>query len=218
MSQDDNTSIVPSVASTAASSMSSVTFSATGGRNTVTGGRTAEVPQLKVLKAPEEGGTKKEYEDFLERICNHVTITWNHGTDIGTLIKTNKKPMLSPPADLTASEEKSRFKVRKWELQVDKHLTRLEYLEENCNALFSLVTDTVSKITKAKLKSKQGYVKAEQSGDAEWLLETLEDIMLNFEDITPKALAMDDHIERIIKLRQGTLSNEDYIKVLQKGN
>ena len=126
MSQDDNTSIVPSVASTAASSMSSVTFSAAGGRNTVTGGRTAEVPQLIVLKAPEEGGTKKEYEDFLERICNHVTITWNHGTDIGTLIKTNKKPMLSPPADLTASEEKSRFKVRKWELQVDKHLTRLE--------------------------------------------------------------------------------------------
>ena len=109
--------------------MSSVTFSATGGRNTITGGRTAEVPQLKVLKSPEEGGTKKEYEEFLERISNHVTITWNHGTDIATLIKNNKKPTLLPPADLTANEEKSMFKVRKWELQVDKHLTRLEYLE-----------------------------------------------------------------------------------------
>ena len=99
MSQDDNTSIVPSVASTAALSMSSVTFSATGGRNTVTGGRTAEVPQLKVLKAPEEGGTKKEYEDFLEKIINHVTITWSHGKDIAGVIKETQMPAFIEPTE-----------------------------------------------------------------------------------------------------------------------
>ena len=32
------------------------------------------VRNLKILSAPEEGGTKKEYEDFLEKIQSHVTI------------------------------------------------------------------------------------------------------------------------------------------------
>ena len=27
---------------------------------------------LKVLKCPEEGGTKKDYDDFLEKLENHV--------------------------------------------------------------------------------------------------------------------------------------------------
>ena len=49
-----------------------------------------------------------------------------------------------------------------------------------------------------------------------WLLENLEDIILNFEDITPKILALDDQLERIIKLQQGSQDNEDYLKLVKK--
>ena len=52
--------------------------------NTV-GARAAVVRNLKTLSAPEEGGTKKEYEDFLEKIQSHVTIGWDFGKDIGHL-------------------------------------------------------------------------------------------------------------------------------------
>ena len=39
------------------------------------GTRAAVVRNLKILKAPEEGGTKKEFDDFLEKIQNHLTIS-----------------------------------------------------------------------------------------------------------------------------------------------
>ena len=40
--------------------------------DTAAGARAATVRDLNTLKSPKEGGTKKEYEDFLEKIRNHV--------------------------------------------------------------------------------------------------------------------------------------------------
>ena len=101
-------------------------------------------------------------------------------------------------------------------MELDKFLMREEALKENCGALFSVLTSNISKITKSKLKSKNGYSKAESDYNVVWLLKELEDIMLNFEDISPKILAMDDQLERIIKLRQGNQENEDFIKLYLK--
>ena len=42
------------------------------------GARVATVKNLKALKTPEEGGTKKDYEDFLEKIHNHVMVHWTY--------------------------------------------------------------------------------------------------------------------------------------------
>ena len=69
--------------------------------------------------------------------------------------------------------------------------------------------DRVSKIINSKLKSKIGYTKADEVNDYVWLLENMEDIMINFEDVKPKTLSIDDHIERIMKLKQGESTNED---------
>ena len=54
--------------------------------NTV-GARAAVIRNLKFLSAPEVGGTKKEYEIFLEKIQSHVTIGWDFGKDVGHLLK-----------------------------------------------------------------------------------------------------------------------------------
>ena len=43
----------------------------------VSGQRVAAVRNLEVLKCPKEGGKKKEYEDFLDKIQNHAQLHGN---------------------------------------------------------------------------------------------------------------------------------------------
>ena len=40
------------------------------------GDRSTKIKNLKVLRTPEEGGTKEEYEAYLDNIKNHVSIKW----------------------------------------------------------------------------------------------------------------------------------------------
>ena len=91
--------------------------------NTV-GARAAVVRNLKILSAPEEGGTKKEYENFLDNIITHVTISWDFGKDIGHLLKNMKDPVIPEPVDMTNDEEKVKWKKRLWEQEVDRYGTR----------------------------------------------------------------------------------------------
>ena len=51
------------------------------------GARSATALILKTLKTPAKGGTKKEYEDFLEKIQTHVLINWEFGQDVAYVIK-----------------------------------------------------------------------------------------------------------------------------------
>ena len=83
-------------------------------------------------------------------------------------------------------------------------------------ALYSLINDGLSKIMKAKVRGKQGFNKAQEEKDAVWMLKTIEDITVNFEETKPKLLAIDDQMERIMKLKQGDATNEDYIKMISK--
>ena len=61
-----------------------------------------------------------------------------------------------------------------------------------------------------------GYMKANKANDAIWLLETVEDIMINFEETKPKTTSLDDQTETIMVLRQGGESNTDFIKLVNK--
>ena len=170
--------------------------------NTV-GARTAVVRNLKNLKAPEEEGTKKEYEYFLEKTQNHVTIRWDFGKDIGRLLNHTEDPNIPEPIDMTASEEAVNWKVRLWRQEVYRYGDRRAALEKNKGVLYAVLMDGVSRIIKTKLKSKTGYSKLDEANDYVWLLETLEDIMINFEEVKPKTLATDYYIKRIMKIKQG---------------
>ena len=165
------------------------------------GARTATTLNLKTLKTPAEGGTKKEYEDFLETIQTHVSINWDFGQDIAYVIKHNNIPTFTEPQDLSVSEEKQKWKVRLWNQKVDRYGQQISMLDDNMGALFSLLDDSVSKIMRAKIKSKQGYTNAESKKDAVWLLKAMEDIILNFEENKSKLLAINDQMETIMKLR-----------------
>ena len=103
-----------------------------------------------------------------------------------------------------------------WNQKVDRYGLQIATLEDNMGALYSLINDGLSKIMKAKVRGKQGFNKAQEEKDALWMLKTIEDITLNFEETKPKFLAIDDQMERIMKLKQGDATNEDYIKMVSK--
>ena len=107
--------------------------------------------------------------------------------------------------DLTAVEvvkEAVKWKVRLWSQEVDIYCNRRAALEENKGALYAVLMDEVLKIIKLKLESNTGYTKADEMNDSVWLLESLEDIMIDFEDENPKTLAIDDQMERILTIKQ----------------
>ena len=58
-----------------------------GTRTSITsvGIRATEVKNLNVLKAPEDGGTKENFENFIEKIERHVAMSWKGGKYINYL-------------------------------------------------------------------------------------------------------------------------------------
>jgi len=66
---------------------------------------------------------------------------------------------------------------------------------------------------KEKLRAKKGYSKAVEDTDLIWLLESMEDIMIMFEEIKPNIICMDDQMERIVRMKQGeNTTDEDFLK------
>ena len=65
----------------------------------------------KNLKSPEKGGSKKEFENFIEKIDNHVSINWEFGQDVAYVLKNNKLPIFKERKDLNDEDEKVKWKV-----------------------------------------------------------------------------------------------------------
>ena len=72
--------------------MESVALATGSTWNSQVGARATEIKNLKVLKAPEEGGSKKDFEEFLEITAKHTVINWDGGRDIGFLILKAENP------------------------------------------------------------------------------------------------------------------------------
>ena len=129
--------------------MSSSNVSASGN----VGSRLTDVKGLKLLKSPEEaGGTRKEYQDFLDKLENHVTMAWEEGADIGLVVSSGELPDIDMPDDTTDEEEKSKLKQRMWILKVDAYAARDAALKGNVIALYALMTTNFSKMIKSKVQ------------------------------------------------------------------
>ena len=107
------------------------------------GARASVVRNHKTLKAPEEGVTEKEYEEFLEKFQNHVTISWDFGKDIGHLFNYMEDPKIPKTTDMMVAEEGVKWKVRLWSQEVEIYGDRRIYLEGNKGALYEVFMDVV---------------------------------------------------------------------------
>ena len=197
--------------------MSSPNSNTAGSRDFSVGGRSTEIKNLKVLKTPEEGGTKKEYEEYLDKIKNHVSINWEGGWEMKELITSMKEPSFEEPKDLTDDEEKSKLKTAMWNMEVHNYVTQINLFKRNKGALFAFIMNNVSKITKGKLKSNVCFSKKETEGDLIWLLEALDDIVVKFKTVKPRFLSLDDQLERIMTMRQSErMNNHDFLNLMKK--
>ena len=90
------------------------------GANTSSGTARAasKVEGLVTLKSPEEQGTKRQYDDFLETIENHLLQGWTGGRDIGTMLKNNKALKIPEPKDLTDEQEKFKWQQVVWKTNI----------------------------------------------------------------------------------------------------
>ena len=184
----------------------------------ITGAKARGLNNLKLapLRSREERGTKKEYEEFLEKMDNHVSVNWDFGGDVAYVIKNNKEPKFEEPVDLSEENEKVKWKVMLWEQQVNRYGHRVTTLVHNLEALYSMIFEKLTKIMKAKVQSKMGFLNAGKEKGAIWLLQTIEDIVLNFEETKPIDIALDDQMEVITNLRQEKMMNEDFVKIVSK--
>ena len=62
------------------------------------------------MRSREEGGRKKEYEDFLEKVYNHVSINWDFRSDVAYVIKNSEEPKFEELVDLSEENEKVKKK------------------------------------------------------------------------------------------------------------
>ena len=170
-----------------------------------------------MLKTPEEGGTKKKYEEYLDKIKNHVSIKWEGGWEMKELITNMKEASFEEPKDLTDEEEKSKLKTAMWNMEVQNYVSQINLFKRNKGALFALIMNNVSKITKGKLKSNTCFSKKDTEGDLIWLLEALDDIVVKFKTVKPRFLSLDDQLERIMTMRQSErMNNHDFLNLMKK--
>ena len=74
----------------------------------------------------------------------------------------------------------------------------------------------MSRVIKAKKKSKKGFIKAEKEKHAIWLITSMEDMIANVEEIKAPFLAADDQMEVIMKIRKVSHKKEDFLKLMEK--
>ena len=134
--------------------------------------------------------------------------------DIAQVIKLGGQKLNIPePKDLDAKDKNVKWKVRVWEKRVDNYAERLDILEKNVKALYSLILANVSTSTRAKIVSTKGFGKADDKKDAMWLLGTIEDIMLQIVKRQLPLITVSEQNDRIATLRQKQHeTNEDFMK------
>lgn len=180
------------------------------------GYRPTTVRDLKVLKAPDEGGTKKEYDDFLTAIRRHVEAAWAYGSDISHVMKHKVDPDLGKPGEWD-NDNKSRSAEMEWKMMSNLYYGRKSALIENKKALYSLLLGNVSKLARSKVISTYGYADADESKDPLWVIETLDDIISQFDKIRDPILAIAAQCNRTLNHMQSpTDSCEDYITALDR--
>ena len=65
----------------------------------------------------------------MEKVQNHVTISWDVVKDIGHLLKHMEDMKIPEPTDMTVAKEAVKWKVRLWSQEVNRHGDRRADLE-----------------------------------------------------------------------------------------
>ena len=79
---------------------------------------------------------------------------------------------------------------------------RQDAFERNKKALYAVITNNISKVMKSKIVAAKGCLEADKKKDPTWLLEVIDNVMLKFEKVKNKTVAVGDQMEQILRMRQ----------------
>ena len=180
-------------------------------------GRSDEISGLQKLRSPEEGGVKKEYDDFMEKIENHVAIKWPQGSDIAYFVKNGEDPDMDPPKDLTEDEQKQMLKMRKWEIQAAIFFQRESILCENKKALYTVIYSNLTSTTKSRVEQNKSFPEKHRASDLLWIMSVIDDIMTDFDVAKPYMVSVHQQLRRVMTItQQRDETNDGFVRRLVK--
>ena len=143
---------------------------------------------------------KKEYDDFMEKIENHVAIKWPQGSDIAYFVKNGEDPDMDPPEDLTEDEQKQMLKMRKWEIRAAIFFQRESILCENKKALYTVIYSNLTSTTKSKVEQNKSFTQKHRTSDLSWIMSVLDDIMTDFDVAKPYMVSVHQQLRRVMTI------------------
>ena len=169
-----------------------------------------------VFECHGEGTEQKQFAKTVEELQHYANKNLKQTNDLSTLFKKLEKPTIPLPRNLDTDEMKNSLLSRIWEKEVDFYVKRKVTLEDNMQALFSIVWGQCSDAMQAKLTGLSTYESIEEECDCAKLLKEIKGITFKFEAQRNPYFALDDAMIKYFTYYQmpGD-SNAEHLKTFQ---
>ena len=92
-----------------------------------------------VYQLPKESENKKQFTETTEVLERYVSKKMKHSSDLKDLFKKLTNPTIEEPEEPTNQEEKSKTKMKIWEIKVKVYIERENTLQDNLLAVYAIM-------------------------------------------------------------------------------
>jgi hypothetical protein len=160
------------------------------------------------------------FVNTLKRISEYIGAHYKHGGDIrssilqGTTITLTipTVPVFADPIAPTVAEQTLQLIFKG---KIDAYIKRETMLQDNIQKAYSLILGQCTDLLQSKLKQQAQWAAISSSQDAIELIGLIKTITFKFEDQKFLPLALYQSKANLYSLRQGNMSNHDYLQRFQ---
>ena len=158
-----------------------------------------------------------KYITSVKHIAEHIGANYKHGGDIKACIEQETKITIAAPteptvADPTKPTPAERTQLKIFDRKLDLHVKRETILEDNIQRAYSLILGQCSDQLRTKLKQQTTWENVSATQDGIELIKLIKTVVFKFEDQKYLPLALVNAKGNLYSFRQGSLSNDDYLK------
>jgi hypothetical protein len=153
----------------------------------------------------------------LKRISEHVGAEFKHGGDIRSSIINEERFTIPTPTPPTIIDHNALTPVESvanmiFKGKIDAYIKRDAILDDNIQKAFSLVLGQCTDLLQSKMKQQSTWASISTSQNVIELIKLIKTITFKFEDQKFLPLALYQAKANIYNLRQGNMSNHDYLQ------
>jgi hypothetical protein len=154
-----------------------------------------------VFQLAHEANNTQQFTKTMDMLKSYVAERFSNPTDVLPMFKVpHELPFICEPDPPEDAEDS--FQRKRWERLFDDYLSRDNQLRGNLARLYNLIWGQCSKALKEKLKSRQGYVSAQEANDASWLIIRIKELSFKFEEQKYFFLSMFEAKRKLFALKQ----------------